>query len=144
MHDPILSPCHLWQTGELVLRSSEQESWHCPSPAVVLGKVSTVPHLSNTVELALGIEVADGTYMREPTLPLVCWAVKWMRKKCLPPLPCPSLSMEGRRRGTDVMRVGELAKAFTSFNTPENRSCTSSRQQSRAVPGSRGLLVICP
>lgn len=45
------TPPHLlWQVGELVLRSEEQESNPCPSPAAAFGRVGSAPCLVNTVK----------------------------------------------------------------------------------------------
>ena len=55
---PALAPLHLQQAGELALRSSELESWSCPSLAAALGRAGPVLALSSTVEVALDTRVA--------------------------------------------------------------------------------------
>lgn len=44
---------HLQQLGDLALRSQEQGSCPCPSPAAALRRAGSEPHLENTVELTL-------------------------------------------------------------------------------------------
>jgi hypothetical protein len=40
-----------------VPRSSEWQSWPCPSPAAALRRAGPAPHLGNTVKLALNVGV---------------------------------------------------------------------------------------
>ena len=65
MGDVLLSATthHLWQVGELALRSREPVRQPSISLAEVLGKTGLVSHLSNTVELTL-----SGAGAVEPTL----------------------------------------------------------------------------
>lgn len=56
-----LAPCHPWQAGGLVPKSSKLESRPYLSPAVALGRVNPVPCLGSTVKLALdmGFQVSQ-------------------------------------------------------------------------------------
>ena len=93
-----LAPCHLQQAEELAMRSSEWESWPCPSLAVALRRVGPAPYLGNRVELQeytgeLSQRVREG----ELTLNLVyfCYAEAWTREKC--PLLSLPLATYGKR-----------------------------------------------
>lgn len=53
----LLTPCIIQQTGELALRSLEQESRTCPSPTAAFGRGGPVPHLGSTAKQALDMRV---------------------------------------------------------------------------------------
>ena len=61
---PSLVPCHLRQAEKLSLRSSERESWPCPSPAVALTRADPVPHVGTTIELTLDVGIVDELALR--------------------------------------------------------------------------------
>lgn len=42
-------------------------------------------------------------------MPIVCWAVAWLRERRPPALPHPSSSMAGGKAAPGVMKAGELA-----------------------------------
>lgn len=48
---PISTPCHLWQVGELALKSREWENWFWSSPTAALGRTGPAPLLDSTAEL---------------------------------------------------------------------------------------------
>lgn len=62
-----------------------------------------------TLDMGMQVNWPSGRECERWNEPLVCWVVAPMRKKHQPPLPCPLLSMAGRRDGPRVMRVGGLA-----------------------------------
>jgi hypothetical protein len=92
------------------------------------------------------VGIADDLAMNvgQLALPVVCWVVAQTRERSLPPLPCFSISMAGRKAGPGVMRVEELAMSVTSCNTQERvgpASHLASRVELALVTGAAGELI---
>jgi hypothetical protein len=118
--DVPITLCQPQQAEELVLRSSEQESWSCPSPTMVVERTGPAPHLSSTVELALDVvlwvSLTRGCGGRaDPVSCLLCLWFMWGRERCPPPLLCPSPHMAGRW-------AGPWGHVHPSYNTQETRA----------------------
>lgn len=91
----LFTPSHLWQAaGELALRSSEQKSWPCPSPAVAFRRAGPVPCMSSTGELALDVGVAG--HEHRTACPASCPLIGGENEKKTSSSPLSSLAINGR------------------------------------------------
>lgn len=107
-------------------------------------KAGPTPCLGNTIELAL--ERATGEvpqahkHRRADSVTLLpCGAMGEGEMLCSPP-PCPFVPVVSRRAGPKVMRAGELALPFSTYDTQESGLCTLPEQYSRA-DAVKGALV---
>lgn len=91
-----------------------QESYPCPSPVAVLGRVGPAPCLDSTAELTLvvvgQVSQLEGENVEDLVPSLVCHEMAWEGSP-LPPHPSPRWQLGDLAHG--VMRTGELALPLT-------------------------------
>lgn len=115
--------------GELTWRSSEWESWPCPSPVAALGRVGPLPHLGSSVELTLNVRVVEGkqTQVREyeRVSPASCLLDSGADEREIPSSLPSSLAIYGRQKTwTADHEMLELTVSLTCCNTQESEPCT--------------------
>lgn len=126
--------CGIMRTKELSL----------PLTSYSTRRAGAAPHLGSTVELALDTKVAGKPapgHACGRVCPVSCQlGSEWHgqgRDTLLPSFNSCQL-WASRRDSPRVMRMRKLAVSLTSYNTRENRPCTSPGQQVRAGPVCRG------
>lgn len=71
----------------------------------------------------------------ELSLPLFCYEVAWLAKRCPLPPPRPLPPEAIKRADLDVMMVGELSIPLTSYSTWESWPCALPGQNSTVSTG---------